>query len=99
MAGLEDTDHQEKTRLLTWAGRDYLQNAFTERKMEFVPTFANFIMVKVGHGTSLFQAMLKKGVIIRDMTSYNLPAWIRVSIGTQSENEKFVQVLDECLGH
>jgi histidinol-phosphate aminotransferase len=99
LAGLEDTDHQEKTRLLTWAGRDYLQNAFTERKMEFVPTFANFIMVKVGHGTSLFQAMLKKGVIIRDMTSYNLPAWIRVSIGTQSENEKFVQVLDECLGH
>ena len=99
LAGLEDADHQEKTRLLTWAGRDYLQNAFTERKMEFVPTFANFIMVKVGHGTSLFQAMLKKGVIIRDMTSYNLPAWIRVSIGTQSENEKFVQVLDECLGH
>lgn len=99
LAGLEDADHQEKTRLLTWAGRDYLQNAFTERKMEFVPTFANFIMVKVGHGTSLFQAMLKKGVIIRDMTSYNLPAWIRVSIGTQSENEKFVQVLDECLEH
>lgn len=99
LAGLEDADHQEKTRLLTWAGRDYLQNAFTERKMEFVPTFANFIMVKVGHGTSLFQAMLKKGVIIRDMSSYNLPAWIRVSIGTQSENEKFVQVLDECLGH
>jgi len=97
LAGLLDEEHQEKTRRLTWAGRDFLQAAFTERGLEFVPTFANFIMVKVGHGTSLFQSMMRQGVIIRDMTSYQLPEWIRVSIGTQAENEKFLHTLDQCL--
>jgi histidinol-phosphate aminotransferase len=66
--------------------------------LEFVPTFANFILVKVGHGSALFRDMLRKGVIVRDMASYQLPEWIRVSIGTQAENEKFVRVLRECLG-
>jgi histidinol-phosphate aminotransferase len=98
LAGLQDEDHQERTRRLTWAGRDYLQGVFAEMGLEFVPTFANFILVKVGHGTTLFRDMLRKGVIVRDMASYQLPEWIRVSIGTQAENEKFVRVLRECLG-
>jgi histidinol-phosphate aminotransferase len=98
LAGLQDEDHQEKTRQLTWAGRDYLQSVFTELGLEFIPTYANFILVKVGDGTALFQAMLRQGVIVRDMASYQLPEWIRVSIGTRPENEKFVRVLRTCLG-
>jgi len=98
LAGLQDHEHQEKTRRLTWDGRDFLQGTFAELGLDFVPTYANFIMVKVGSGTTLFKAMLQKGVIIRDMTSYELPEWIRVSIGTREENEKFVRVLRACLG-
>jgi histidinol-phosphate aminotransferase len=98
LAGLQDTEHQERTRQLTWAGRDYLQGAFAELGLEFIPTHANFILVKVGNGSSLFKAMLRQGVIVRDMTSYQLPEWIRVSIGTRTENEKFLRVLRECLG-
>jgi histidinol-phosphate aminotransferase len=98
LAGLQDEDHQEKTRQLTWAGRDYLQGVFTELGLEFIPTYANFILVKVGDGTARFQAMLRQGVIVRDMASYRLPEWIRVSIGTRPENEKFVRVLRTCLG-
>ncbi len=98
LAGLQDDDHQEKTRRLTWEGRDYLQGVFSDLGLEFVPTFANFVLVKVGPATPLFREMLRRGVIVRDMTSYRLPDWIRVSIGTRAENEKFVRVLRECLG-
>ena len=97
IAGLADDEHQERTRRITWQGRDVLQAAFTRLGLEYVPTHANFILVKTGHGSALFQAMLRKGVIVRDMTSYKLPEWIRVSIGTPTENEKFLRVLEECL--
>lgn len=97
LAGLQDDEHQEKTRRLTWDGRDYLQGAFSDLGLEFVPTFANFILVRVGNGTALFKDMLRKGVIVRDMASYQLPEWIRVSIGTPAENEKCIRVMRECL--
>jgi histidinol-phosphate aminotransferase len=97
LAGLQDDEHQEKTRRLTWDGRNYLQGAFSDLGLEFVPTFANFILVRVGNGTALFKDMLRRGVIVRDMASYQLPEWIRVSIGTPAENEKCVRVMRECL--
>ncbi len=97
IAGLADDEHQERTRRLTWEGRDVLQAAFARLGLEYVPTHANFILVKTGNGSALFQAMLRKGVIVRDMTSYKLPEWIRVSIGTAAENAKFLRVLEECL--
>lgn len=98
IAGLQDDEHQEKTRQLTWAGRDFLQQAFTELGLEFVPTHGNFILVKTGNGTALFKALLAQGVIIRDMASYGLPEWVRVSIGTQAENERFLTELKRYLG-
>lgn len=97
LAGLLDDEHQEKTRRLTWEGRDFLQGAFGALGLKYVPTFANFILVKTGNGTALFKAMLAQGVIIRDMASYGLPEWIRVSIGTRAENERFLAVLKQCL--
>jgi histidinol-phosphate aminotransferase len=98
IAGLLDDEHQEKTRQVTWAGREVLQNGFAAMGLEYVPTQANFVMVKVGHGTDLFKKMLAQGVIIRDMTSYQLPEWVRVSIGTLEENQRCLTVMAQCLG-
>lgn len=98
IAGLLDEEHQEKTRRLTWAGRDFLQKAFAELGLEYVPTHGNFILVKVGDGTAVFKALLSRGVIIRDMASYGLPEWVRVSIGTQAENKRFLEELKRYLG-
>ena len=93
LAGLQDDEHQQKTRELTWLGRDYLQAEFAAMGLEFVPSFANFVLVKVGNGTDLFKKMLKLGIIVRDMTSYQLPEWIRVSVGTMPQNERFIKEL------
>ena len=97
LAGLADQEHQEKTRRLTCDGRELFQRRFAEWGLEFVPSHANFVLVRVGNGQALFKAMLARGVIVRDMTSYNLPEWIRISVGTASENEKCLRLMQECL--
>ena len=93
LAGLADEDHQRATRELTIAGRDLLQSQFAAMGLEFVPSFANFVLVRVGDGRAVFQALMKKGVIVRDMTAYGLPEWIRVSIGTMPQCERFLAEL------
>ena len=97
LAGLRDDEHQRKTREITGAGRDQLQREFAALRLEFVPSFANFVLVKVGDGKSVFQALLRKGIIVRDMNAYALPEWIRVSVGTREQNERFLGALREEL--
>ena len=97
LAGLLDDEHQQKTRELTWEGRDYLQKEFAAMGLEFVPSYANFVLVKVGNGTDIFKKLLKTGIIIRDMTSYKLPEWVRVSVGTMPQNERFIAELKKLL--
>ena len=93
LAGLADDEHQRRTRELTLAGRDLLQREFAVMGLEFVPSFANFVLVRVGDGRAVFQALMKKGVIVRDMNAYGLPEWIRVSIGTMEQCERFLAEL------
>jgi histidinol-phosphate aminotransferase len=97
LAGLLDDEHQIKTRDLTIDGREWMQQQFARLGLEFVPSHANFILVKVGQGKECFLALMKKGVIIRDMTSYGLPEYVRVSIGTREQNERFLAELQEYL--
>jgi histidinol-phosphate aminotransferase len=98
LAGLLDEEHQAKTKQITDEGRDYLQKTFATLGLKFVPSYANFVLVKVGDGKALFQAVMRKGVIVRDMTSYGLPEWVRVSIGTMEQNERFIRELKAILG-
>ncbi|MFN5869378.1 MAG: aminotransferase class I/II-fold pyridoxal phosphate-dependent enzyme, partial [Akkermansiaceae bacterium] len=65
--------------------------------LEYVPSVANFIMVRVQKGDQVFKEMLKKGVIIRAMSGYKLPDWVRISIGTPAENQRALEVLDQVL--
>lgn len=97
VAALSDTEHVQKTIAMNDAGLKFYTDAFDARDLEYVPSVANFILVKVGDGDAVFQAMLEKGVIIRAMRGYKLPQWIRISVGTQTENERCIEVLDEVL--
>ncbi len=97
LAGLQDDEHVEKTRRITWEGRRVLEKAFKAMNLEYVPSHANFVLVNVGDGKAVFKALLQKGIIVRDMTSYQLPEWIRVSVGTMEQNERFLSALRELL--
>lgn len=95
LAGLRDTAHVEETRRVTREGRNFLQSEFLAMNLEFVPSRANFVLVRVGDGKNVFDALLRRGIIVRAMGSYGLPAWIRVSVGTMPQNKVFIAALRE----
>ena len=97
LAGLQDDEHQARTKQITDTGRDYLQKEFGAMGLEFVPSSANFVLVKVGDGYRVFQEMLNRGVIVRAMGEYKLPEWIRVSVGTEFQNERCIATLKTVL--
>ncbi len=82
LAALDDAGHIRKTRENNARGLDFFYSAFRDLKLEYVPSSANFILVRVGEGQRVFEAMQKQGVIVRPMGGYQLPEWIRISVGT-----------------
>ena len=93
LAALDDVEHVRKTRANNFAGLEFFKRAFRDLKLESVPSSANFILARVGDGQRVFEAMLKQGVIVRPMGGYQLPEWIRISIGTPPENERCLNAL------
>jgi histidinol-phosphate aminotransferase len=97
IAGLADLDHQQKTKAVTDAGRRVIEDAFARMGLRYVPSSANFVMVRVGDGGEVFQRLMKKGIIVRSMVSYHLPEYIRVSVGTPEQNARFLAELPAAL--
>ncbi|HMP84711.1 MAG TPA: histidinol-phosphate transaminase, partial [Verrucomicrobiota bacterium] len=98
IAALDDVEHMERTRANNAAGLRFFGDSFRKLGLEYVPSAANFILVRVGEGQRVFEAMQKKGVITRPMGGYQLPEWIRISIGTTTENERCLAALKKALG-
>ena len=97
IAGLADLEHQQKTRATVDEGRARLEAALTAMGLDYVPSSANFVMIHVGQGGEVFQRLLRRGIIVRSMVSYHLPAYIRVSIGTPSQMSRFLAELPAAL--
>ena len=95
LAGLRDKNHMDETRRVTHEGREFLQSQFLDMDLEFVPSYANFVLVRVGDGKKVFDALLRRGIIVRAMGSYGLPGWIRVSVGTMAQNKAFIAAFRE----
>jgi histidinol-phosphate aminotransferase len=97
LAALADAEHQKKTKEVTDEGRAYLQAEFEKMDLSFLPSVANFVLVNVGEGKALFEAMLREGVIVRALTGYPLPEWARISVGTMEQNRRCVAALRKVL--
>jgi histidinol-phosphate aminotransferase len=65
--------------------------------LEFIPSSANFILVRVGEGQRVFNEMQRLGVIVRPMGGYQLPEWVRISIGTLKQNQRCLEALKTAL--
>jgi histidinol-phosphate aminotransferase len=96
-AALEDEEHVSKTRLNNFGGREFFAKAFRDLPLEYVPSHANFVLVRVGEGQQVFEAMQKLGVITRPMGGYQLPEWLRISVGTPAENQRTLAALKQSL--
>lgn len=97
LAALDDSAHAEKTRRLTSRGLRFYARAFRKLGLEFVPSSANFILVRVGDGQGVFNELQKQGVIVRPMDGYQLPEWIRISMGTTPQNQRCLEALQAIL--
>lgn len=93
LAALEDDDHVRRTREMVQEGLDQLSQGLARLGVDYVPSVANFLLVKVGNGRRYFDALLRQGVIVRPVDGYGLPDYIRVSVGTREENERFLDAL------
>ncbi len=97
VASLADDDFVARSYALNQAGMAQLTQGLTKMGLEYIPSYANFVSFKVPNAASVNQQLLKKGVIVRPVANYEMPDYLRVSIGLFSENARFLEVLAEIL--
>ena len=98
IAALKDTEFLERSFQVNREGKVQLQTAFDHLKLTYVPSYANFVLVKVGDAARINLELLRRGVIVRPVAGDGLPEWLRVSIGLPEENARFISALTEILG-
>lgn len=97
-ASLGDKEQVERSRRVNEEGKRYLEQQFRRLGLRFPPSQANFIFVDLQRDSvEVFRKLLKQGVIVRTGDIFGLPTHIRVTIGTQRENEKFIRALEKAL--
>jgi histidinol-phosphate aminotransferase len=98
IAALDDKEHLKKTIQTNEEGKRYLYEQFNQLGLFYIPTFANFILFSTSNDASyIYENLLKEGVIVRSMKPYGYNNFLRVTIGTQKENEIFIEKLKKVL--
>ncbi|HJV75593.1 MAG TPA: histidinol-phosphate transaminase [Noviherbaspirillum sp.] len=101
IAALNDSAFLQKSAKLNADGYLQLTSAFDALGLEYVPSYGNFVLVRVGNddgaGARINLALLKQGVIVRPVGNYGLPQWLRISIGLPEENAVFLEVLKKVM--
>ncbi len=97
-AALDDAAHIEKGRQVNSDGMAFLTDELDKMGLNTVKSFANFILFDAGRdGDTLYEELLKKGVIVRPMTGYGLKNFLRVTVGLPDENKRFIETLKSTL--
>jgi histidinol-phosphate aminotransferase len=92
-AALLDDEFVEQSTLLNTRGMKALTDGFIDLGLSWIPSHGNFVCVKVGEAGEVFQRLLRQGVIVRPIASYGMPEYLRVTVGTESENARFLSAL------
>lgn len=97
-AALADEEHYRKTIALAKEGIAWLSREVENLGCTAFPSQTNFFLIDVkGDGKRLYEHMLAKGVIVRPMTAYGYPDYIRITVGLPAENQRFVTALADSL--
>ncbi len=100
IAALEDKAFLKKTVTANHAGRVYLYGEFERLKLPYITSHTNFVLVKIGpQAGTVVQMLLEEGVIVRPCTGYDLPAFLRITVGDQAQNTRLIEVLEDILQH
>ncbi|MEJ2440561.1 MAG: histidinol-phosphate transaminase [Gammaproteobacteria bacterium] len=97
-AALSDIEHLEKSAQLNATGMQQCISEFQKLGLSYIVSAGNFISVDMGKPAQpIYQALLERGVIVRPVANYEMPNHLRITIGTQQENARFLSVLHEVL--
>ena len=95
---LADTQHLQSGIQLNAKGMQQLVAAFTAMELDYIPSVGNFICVNVGDkAKQVYDDLLYQGVIVRPVANYEMPEYLRVTIGTADENTRFIEALKKVL--
>lgn len=95
---LNDTEYLEAGIQLNAKGMKQLITAFESMDLSFIPSVGNFVCVKVGgNAAQTYDLLLHEGVIVRPVANYEMPEYLRVTIGTEEENNRFIEALKKVL--
>jgi len=97
VASLGDDEFVERTRALNQAGMVQITQGLEKLGLAFIPSFANFVSFKVADARGVYERLLDQGVIVRPIANYEMPDYLRVSIGLFSENARFLEALDQAI--
>ncbi len=97
VAAFRDVAFVKKTYKLNQRGMLQLTEGLTKLGLEYIPSYGNFISFRIGGATAMYRRLLELGVIVRPIANYDMPDWLRVSIGLESENAKFLTALTQAM--
>jgi histidinol-phosphate aminotransferase len=98
IAALEDVEYRKATIAANHAGRLFLYREFERLGLFCVRSHANFVLVRVGpQAGRIFQKLLEKGVIVRPCTGYDLPEFLRITVGAPAQNTRLIAALEEVM--
>jgi histidinol-phosphate aminotransferase len=97
LAALDDDEHVRRTLALNRAGLAQLAQGVRALGLDHVPSAANFVMVRVGQGARAYEALLRRGVIVRPMDVYGFPDHVRITVGLPEENARLLDALAAVL--
>jgi histidinol-phosphate aminotransferase len=97
-AALDDMEFVARSYAENLRGMKQLEEGARGLRLEFIPSYGNFITIRVGKATEIYKRLLRRGVIVRPVGGgYGLPEYLRVTVGTAEENDKFLRALAASL--
>ena len=97
-AALDDVDFINKSVELNNTQRKYLEDNFARLDLEYIKSLGNFISVNFGKNSSqIFDKLLHKGIIVRPLLPYNMPDYLRITVGLDTENQRLISALKDIL--
>lgn len=95
-AALNDQEFIARSVALNKQGKKQFEDAFKKMGISYIPSLGNFISIDLKKDAAeTYQALLKKGIIVRPLTAYGMPNFLRVTIGTYEQNERFLTALTQ----
>ncbi|RKT61875.1 histidinol-phosphate aminotransferase [Azonexus fungiphilus] len=97
LAALDDDEFLQASYELNRRGMAQIVAALEKLGLTYIPSYGNFVTFKAGDGAAVNQKLLQQGVIVRPIGGYGMPEWLRVTIGSEAENARFIAALEKAL--